>query len=77
MTGIDANVLLAVAKVETDWGRARQGQPDELVPADIRPDVDAAALQPGGAMAALLGLPDGRRMSPQEVAQITQWLGAE
>ncbi|HSR24217.1 MAG TPA: hypothetical protein VLW53_11750 [Candidatus Eisenbacteria bacterium] len=37
MTGIDANVLLAIAKVETDWGRARQGQLDELVPADVAP----------------------------------------
>ena len=36
MTGIDPNVLLTIAKVETDWGRARNAQPDELVPADIR-----------------------------------------
>jgi hypothetical protein len=30
-TGIDGNVLLAIAKVEIDLGRARQAQPDELV----------------------------------------------
>src|SRR3989440_7142754 len=61
-TGIDGNVLLAIAKVETDWGRARQAQPDELVPADVRSTIDASALQPGGATAQLLGLPDGRRI---------------
>ena len=55
MTGIDPNVLLAIVKVETDWGRAREGQPDELVPADIRANVDAAALQSGGTTAVLLG----------------------
>jgi hypothetical protein len=71
MTGIDANVLLAVAKVETDSGRARQGQPDELVPADIRPGAGPAALQAGGATAQLLGLHDYRRIgdwvNPQAV----------
>jgi hypothetical protein len=36
-------VLLAIAEVETDWRRARQAQPDELVPADIRTAVDAVA----------------------------------
>ena len=61
-TGIAGNVLLAIAKVETDWGRARQAQPDDLVPADIRAAVDAAALQPDGTTAQLLGLPDGRRI---------------
>jgi hypothetical protein len=61
-TGIDGNVLLAIANIETDWGRARQAQPDDLVPADIRASIDAAALQPGGATAQLLGLPDGRRI---------------
>jgi hypothetical protein len=70
-TLIDPNVLLAIAKVETDWGQARNGQPDELVPADIRADVDAAALQAGGATAAMLGLKDGRRIgdwvNPQPV----------
>jgi CHAP domain/Transglycosylase SLT domain len=70
-TGIDGNVLLAIAKVETAFGRARQAQPDDLVPADIRAAVDAAALQPGGATAQLLDLPDGRRIgdwvNPQPV----------
>jgi hypothetical protein len=70
-TGIDGNVLLAIAKVESDWGRARQAQPDELVPADVRASIDATALQPGGATAQLLGLPDGRRVgdwiNPQPV----------
>src|SRR5215472_7841057 len=60
-TGIDPNVLLAIAKVETDWGQARNGQPDDLVPADIRADVDVAALRAGGATATMLGLNDGRR----------------
>src|SRR5439155_2230263 len=71
-TGIDPNVLLAIAKVETDWGRARNAQPDDLVPADIRASIDATALQPGGATAQLLGLPDGRRigdwLNPQPVS---------
>ena len=70
-TTIDPNVLLAIAKVETDWGRARQDQPDELVPADVRASIDAAALQAGGATAQLLGLQDGRRIgdwvNPQPV----------
>jgi hypothetical protein len=70
-TGIDGNVLLAIAKVECDYGRCRTGQPDDLVPDDVRAHIDAAALQPGGATAALLGLPDGRRIgdwvNPQPV----------
>jgi hypothetical protein len=70
-TGIGGNVLLAIAKVECDYGRCRTGQPDDLVPDDVRAHVDAAALQPGGATAALLGLPDGRRIgdwvNPQPV----------
>ena len=70
-TSIDPNVLLAIAKIETDWGRARQAQPDDLVPADIRASIDATALQPGGATAQLLGLQDGRRIgdwvNPQPV----------
>jgi hypothetical protein len=70
-TGIDPNVLLAIAKVETDWGQARNGQPDDLVPAEIRADIDAAALQAGGATAMMLGLKDGRRIgdwvNPQPV----------
>jgi hypothetical protein len=32
------------------------------VPADVRATIDAAALQPGGGTAQLLGLPDGRRI---------------
>lgn len=47
-TGIDGNVLLAIAKVETDWGRAREAQPDDLVPADIR----AASTRPRSSGAA-------------------------
>jgi hypothetical protein len=62
MTTIDGNVLLAIAKVETDFGRARNGQPDDLVPADVRAAIDASALQAGGATAQLLGLQDGRRI---------------
>jgi hypothetical protein len=54
--------LLAIARVETDWGQARNGQPDELVPADVRAHVDVAALRPGGATATMLGLMDGRRI---------------
>ena len=69
IAGIDANVLLAIAKVETDWGRPREAQPDELVPAGVRSN--AAVLQPAGATATLLGLPDGRRIgdwvNPQPV----------
>jgi CHAP domain len=64
-------VLLAIAKVECDDGRCGTGQPDDLVPDDVRAHVDAAALQPGGATAALLGLADGRRIgdwvNPQPV----------
>jgi hypothetical protein len=70
-TGIDPNVLLAIAKVETDWGQARNGQPDDLVPPDIQAHVDIAALQPGGATMSLLGLTGGRRIgdwvNPQPV----------
>jgi hypothetical protein len=57
--------------VETDWGRAQRGQPDDLVPTDVRATIDVTALQPGGATAALLGLPAGRRIgdwvNPQPV----------
>jgi hypothetical protein len=71
VTGIDPNVLLAIAKVETNWGQARNGQPDDLVPADIRADVDVAALQAGGAAATMLRLAGGRRIgdwvNPQPV----------
>ncbi len=48
MTGIDGNVLLAIAKVECDYGRCRTRQPDDLVPDDVRAHVDGGALQPGG-----------------------------
>src|SRR2546428_10354802 len=48
LTGIDAAVLVAIARKETNLGQARTEQPDELVPADIRANVDAAALRPGG-----------------------------
>jgi hypothetical protein len=61
-TGIDPNVLLAIAKVETDWGQARNGQPDDLVPDDIRASVNVTELQPGGATMSLLGLTGGRRI---------------
>jgi len=44
LTGIDGNVLLAIAKVECDYGRCRTGQPDDLVPDDVRARVDTAAL---------------------------------
>jgi hypothetical protein len=70
-TGIDPNVLVAIAKVETDWGKVQNGQPDDLVPADIRANLDVAALLPGGATMSLLGLAGGRRIgdwvNPQPV----------
>jgi membrane-bound lytic murein transglycosylase B len=70
-TGIDPNVLLAIAKVETDWGQARNGQPDDLVPPDVRASIDVAALQPGRATMLLLGLAGSRRIgdwvNPQPV----------
>jgi soluble lytic murein transglycosylase-like protein len=62
LTGVDPNVLLAVSQVECTFGRCRMGLPDTLVPADVRSHVDQGALQPGGATARLLGLPDGRRV---------------
>jgi membrane-bound lytic murein transglycosylase B len=62
LTGVDPNVLLAISRVECDCGRCRSGQPDGLVPADVRTRVDAGALQPGGATARLLGIADGRRL---------------
>ena len=71
-TDIDPNVLLAIAKVECSFGQCRTGQPDALVPADIRAHIDAAALQPGGRTAALLGLAGGRHIgdwvNPEPVA---------
>lgn len=59
-TSQDPNILLAIAKVETDWGQARQGQPDDLVPADVRTRIDTAALQASGMTATILGLAGGR-----------------
>jgi hypothetical protein len=58
-TGTDPNLLLAIAKVECDFGRCRSGASASLVPPDILAHVDAAALAPGGAIAVLLGLPSG------------------
>lgn len=64
-------MLLAIGKVETDWGQARSGEPDDLVPPDLRANIDATALQPGGATAAMLQLKDSRRIgdwvNPQPV----------
>jgi membrane-bound lytic murein transglycosylase B len=62
MTGANPAVLLAISEVECDYGRCRAGQPDTLVPADVRGRVDRAALRPGGATATLLGIADGRRI---------------
>jgi len=62
MTGVDPAVLLAISQVECDYGRCRAGQPDTLVPADVRSRVDRAALGRGGATASLLGIADGRRI---------------
>ncbi len=62
LTGVDAVVLLAISEVECDFGRCRAGQPDVMVPADVRRNVDRAALQPGGETAHLLGLREGRRI---------------
>jgi membrane-bound lytic murein transglycosylase B len=61
-TGTDPAVLLAISEVECDFGRCRAGQPDALVPSDVRSRVDQAALRPGGATANLLGIADGRRI---------------
>jgi hypothetical protein len=73
-TGIDPNVLLAIAKIETDWGQARNGQPDDLVPADIRASVSVTELLPGGATISLLDLAGGRRIgdwvNPQPVGHV-------
>jgi membrane-bound lytic murein transglycosylase B len=71
-TGANPGLLLAISEVECDYGRCRAGQPDALVPADVRRGIDVTALQPGGATAQLLGLGDGRRIGdwvdPQPVA---------
>jgi hypothetical protein len=70
-TNIDPNVLLAIAKVETNWARRAMLSPTTWVPADIQAHVDVAALQAGGATMALLGLTGGRRIgdwvNPQPV----------
>jgi len=72
LTGIDSNVLLAVSKIECNFGRCRSGQLDSLVPADVRSHVDVLALQPGGSTVAMLGLDEGRRIgdwvNPRAVA---------
>src|SRR5262249_58263084 len=66
------NVLLAVKKVECNFGRCRRGQSDSLVPADLRRHVDVVALKPGGSTAVMLGLNEGRRIgdwvNPRPVA---------
>jgi soluble lytic murein transglycosylase-like protein len=62
MTGADPAVLLAISEVECNYGHCRAGQPDTLVPADVRTRIDRAALRPGGATARLLGISDGRRI---------------
>ncbi len=71
LTQQDPNVLLAIARVETNWGQAQNGQLDDLVPGDLQAHVDLAALQPGGATTTLLGLAGGRRIgdwvNPQAV----------
>ena len=71
LTQQDPNVLLAIAKVETSWGQAQNGQSDDLVPADLLGHIDATALAPGGSTAVLLGLAGGRQIgdwvNPQAV----------
>jgi membrane-bound lytic murein transglycosylase B len=62
LTGVDPAVLLAISEVECDFGRCRSGQPDAMVPADLRRHVNPAALRPGGETVQLLGLADGRRI---------------
>lgn len=72
VTGVDPNVLLAVSKVECNFGRCRSGQSDTLVPPDLRSHVDVVALKPGGSTAVMLGLNEGRRIgdwvNPRPVA---------
>jgi len=62
LTGVDADVLLAISEVECDFGRCQAGLPDALVPADLRSRVDVAALRPGGRTVQLLGIAGGRRI---------------
>lgn len=62
LTGVDSGILLAISRVECDYGQCRTGQPDTLVPADVRGRIDAAKLGTGGETAQLLGLDGGRRV---------------
>jgi len=62
LTGVAAEVLLAISEVECDFGRCRAGQPDAMVPLDVRRRIDQAALRPGGETVRLLGVSDGRRI---------------
>jgi membrane-bound lytic murein transglycosylase B len=62
VTGVSPDVLLAISEVECNFGRCRMGLSDDMVPADVRGHVDGEALKAGGATAALLGLPEGRRV---------------
>lgn len=62
LTGTEPSLLLAIAYRQTTFGQARAGEPDALVPADIRVSVNLAALAPGGPTATLLQLDGGRRL---------------
>lgn len=62
LTAVDPDILLAVSKIECNFGRCRSGQPDNMVPADVRSLVDQAALKAGGSTAVMLGLADGRNI---------------
>jgi membrane-bound lytic murein transglycosylase B len=58
-------VLLAVAKVETDWGQTQTSNcpaMDAKVPSSIRQEVDTSKLAPGGQTARDLNLAGGRRI---------------
>lgn len=72
LTSVDPNVLLAISKIECNFGRCRSGQPEGFVPVDVRGHVDRAALRPGGTTASLLELTDGREIgdwvNPEPVA---------
>jgi hypothetical protein len=61
-TGVDVNVLLAAAYVESHWGQAARQVPDATARqwlGDLVGDVDLAALAPGGAVAAEVNRPAG------------------
>ena len=62
VTNVDPSVLLAVSKIECDYGRCRSGQPDSMVPPDVRSHIDPLALKAGGKTAVMLGLSEGRRI---------------